>query len=191
MKVTSDFVFFWGKEDIFSQWNSASFVYEDILFKTAEHYMMFQKAVFFEYSDKSISDIKSIIAEERSLLANKYYETDNILVKILNASTPKKAKDLGKEVKFFNKQRWEAIVAKVLFKGNQLKFSQNKSLYDTFMSFKLQRFVEASPYDKIYGIGLKSSHPDASNPSRWRGQNILGDVLTQLRDYFIINPVHH
>lgn len=185
MKVTEDFVFFHGKKDIFSQWHNSAFTDKDIFFKTAEHFMMFQKCVFFEHKDKSVDAIKQIVTDGLA----KYQETSihsrNLLVRILEASTPKDAKALGKEVKFFNKQKWEAIVAKVLLRGNMLKFQQNPELLTQFLSFKTQRFVEASPFDRIYGIGLADSHPNASNPSYWRGQNILGDVLTQLRDYFL------
>ena len=147
--------------------------------------MMFQKGVFFEYKNTPVEFIKKSIQDGFDKVKETGIPSRNILVKILSAETPKEAKDLGKEVKYFNKAKWEAIVPKVLLRGNMLKFQQNPKLLEIFLNFKTQRFVEASPYDEIYGIGLAHSHPDASNPAKWRGQNILGNVLTQLRDYFL------
>lgn len=185
MKVTNNFVFFWGKEDICSQWHNRGFTDKGITFKTAEHYMMFQKAVFFEYKNKSAEEILTIVQNAMNKVKETGIPSRNILVRILEAKTPKEAKARGRDVRFFDKEKWEAIVAKVLFNGNKLKFSQNPDLYQQFMQYKTQRFVEASPFDDIYGIGMRDSHPDASNPACWRGRNILGDVLTALRDYFL------
>lgn len=185
MKVTEKFVYFWGKEDIFSQWHNRGFSDKDIHFKTAEHYMMFQKAVFFEYKKKSIDEIKAIIEKARQLQNETGKRSRNILVRILDAETPKKAKELGRDVRFFNKEKWEAVVKKILIKGNSLKFEQNEDLLKVFLSFKTQRFVEASPFDRIYGIGMRDSDPRASDPARWLGENILGDAFTELRDMLL------
>jgi ribA/ribD-fused uncharacterized protein len=45
--------------------------------------------------------------------------------------------------------------------------------------------VEASPVDKIWGIGLAADHPDAANPERWPGLNLLGIALMQVRSILI------
>ena len=42
--------------------------------------------------------------------------------------------------------------------------------------------VEASPVDKIWGIGLAADNPDAQNPLKWKGQNMLGFALMEVRD---------
>lgn len=42
--------------------------------------------------------------------------------------------------------------------------------------------VEASPVDKIWGIGMKDSQPDVQNPALWKGQNLLGFALMEVRD---------
>jgi hypothetical protein len=42
--------------------------------------------------------------------------------------------------------------------------------------------VEASPVDRIRGIGLSSSSPHATDRTRWRGLSLPGRILTRLRD---------
>tara|TARA_B100001105_G_C22311372_1_gene408266 strand:- start:261 stop:797 length:537 start_codon:yes stop_codon:yes gene_type:complete len=176
MRVTKEFVFFWGAEDFLSQWHPSSFNYEGLTFKTAEHWMMFQKAVLFDVPFDTAADIRNYLEQPKQSL--------HIANKIIRAETPKKAKALGKQVEKFNKPVWGKIVKPVLYRGNHLKLNQNPELMEQFLDFKGKRFVEASPYDKIYGIGMNALHPHATQPEKWQGQNILGDCFTQLsRDY--------
>lgn len=42
--------------------------------------------------------------------------------------------------------------------------------------------MEASPYDRIWGIQLSADTPEAQNPFRWRGENLLGFALMEVRD---------
>lgn len=42
--------------------------------------------------------------------------------------------------------------------------------------------VEASPRDRIWGIGMGKANTDAENPMKWRGRNLLGFALTEVRD---------
>lgn len=70
----------------------------------------------------------------------------------------------------------------IVLNGNWCKFSQNPSLRDFLLSTKDQVLVEASPYDAIWGIGLSADSPDAQNPHNWRGQNLLGFALMEVRD---------
>ena len=43
--------------------------------------------------------------------------------------------------------------------------------------------AEASPTDRIWGIGLGKNNPDALEPEKWRGQNLLGFTLMRVRDF--------
>jgi ribA/ribD-fused uncharacterized protein len=157
------FLFFWGhtvKDEItkacFSQWFPFEFEENGIIYKTAEHYMMAGKA--------------------------RLFNDNETLEKILKSDNPKQAKDLGRKVKNFDAQLWEENKYEIVKKGNFLKFSQNEKLKDFLLSTNDEILVEASPYDRIWGIGMLESDPKSQNPSLWSGENLLGFALMEVRD---------
>jgi len=159
------YIYFWGhhpknKEAIdkscLSQWYPSPFSVDGIHYLTAEHYMMAEKA-------KTFNDMDS------------FYE-------ILKADSPKEAKALGRKVKKFDAEIWDYVSQNIVYKGNFEKFSQNKEIKNFLLDTENHILVEASPYDKIWGIGLSQDSIEATNPEQWRGENILGFVLMQVRD---------
>ena len=102
--------------------------------------------------------------------------------KILNASTPKEQKMLGRRVKNFNAQNWNAVARDVVYLGNMAKFKQNKSLLLTLLNTAPKILVEASPTDVIWGIGLTEKQAIKRDPKTWPGTNWLGLTLTKVRD---------
>lgn len=138
-----------------SQWYESSFKIDGHWYQTAEHYMMAQKAKLFD--------------------ANDLFKT------ILNSKSPKEAKQLGRKVADFDSQLWDKRKFEFVVKGNLAKFSQNAALGHFLISTSKKILVEASPSDKIWGIGLKETDSKATNPSQWQGQNLLGFALMQVR----------
>ncbi len=153
MKTTNKYVFFWN--GIYSQWYSSRMTIDGIEYNCCEQYMMHQKALTFG---------------------------DTIIAKmILESSDPKEQKALGRKVSGFNKDKWDDVCIGIVFKGNLAKFSQNELLKKTLLSTDDKILVEASPYDKIWGIGLAEDHPDVEDPSKWKGLNLLGWSITMVK----------
>lgn len=158
-----EFLFFWGhrqsgnsvSKSCFSQWYESAFDVDGVNYKTAEHYMMAQKAHLFGDSD--------------------------IYGKILVANTPDEAKSLGRKVSGFNDDIWSAKCFDIVMNGNLEKFSQNESLRNFLLSTNDKVLVEASPVDPVWGIGLAADDEHAKNPSQWRGKNLLGFALMAVR----------
>ncbi|MFZ4931694.1 NADAR family protein [Chryseobacterium sp. Mn2064] len=157
------FLFFWGhtaKDEItkscFSQWCPGKFEEEGIIYRTAEHYMMAGKA--------------------------KLFNDGEMLEKILQSPSPNQVKSLGRKVKNFDPQLWEEHKYEIVKKGNLLKFSQNQKFKDFLLSTGEKTLVEASPYDKIWGIGMLETDRRAENPLLWQGENLLGFALMEVRD---------
>ncbi len=158
------YLFFWGHQSnrssvigkyCLSQWYIAPFEIDSIIYLSAEHFMMAEKA--------------------------RLFNDDIILNKILNSAHPGEAKLLGRQVNNFNQQVWENYRFTIAVNGNTAKFQQNKEI-GTFLINTLNRIlVEASPLDKIWGVGLSEDHIDVSNPSSWLGLNLLGFVLMKVR----------
>ena len=104
---------------------------------------------------------------------------------ILAADHPRQHKALGRKVKPFDVAVWKRECVAIVRAGNHAKFTQNPELLDKLLATKGTTLVEASPYDKIWGIGLAASDPRAKDPAQWKGQNLLGKILTELRDQLL------
>ncbi|MGV3523368.1 MAG: NADAR family protein [Candidatus Sericytochromatia bacterium] len=158
------YLFFWGHrgaaegeigKGCLSQWWPAPFEVEGVRYPTAEHWMMAQKAILF--------------GDHRCRQA------------ILSSDSPAEAKVLGRMVSGFDETRWLNQRWDVALRGNWYKFSQHPALGAWLLSTGEQVLVEASPLDRIWGIGLDQHHPDAPHPERWPGLNLLGFVLMEVR----------
>ena len=161
--MTNDnFIFFWGhtskivNKACLSQWYVAPFEIDGKRYICAEQYMMEQKALLFDNID----------------IAQKIMETDD----------PSAHKALGREITGFIEDKWNLHKYQFVLNANLAKFSQNQPLKDFILSTGSKILVEASPYDKIWGIGMSASDKNVSNPSFWQGQNLLGIALMEVRE---------
>ena len=159
------FIFFWKPtpaanggltKSCFSQWWDCKFTVDGVEYHTAEQYMMAQKAVLFG--------------------------DEKIRAEIMSASHPKQYKALGQKVSGFVQKIWDANCREIVVKGNVAKFSQNEDLRAFLLNTKERVLVEASPLDKIWGIGMGEDNPNCENPTLWNGTNFLGFCLMEVRD---------
>jgi ribA/ribD-fused uncharacterized protein len=159
-----EYLFFWGHTpkapgviDIscLSQWFPASFAVDGIVYPTAEHWMMAQKA--------------------------KLFDDEDAYARILQAEKPAVAKAIGREVKNFDAPAWQQQAFQIVVDGSFYKFSQNESLKTFLLQTGNKVLVEASPFDKIWGIGMAKSHKDINDPKKWKGTNWLGFALMEAR----------
>lgn len=111
---------------------------------------------------------------------------DNELARVmLETSDPKTVKDLGRKVANFNQEAWDKYKLDIVIAGNYLKFDQNPEWKErlTQVVRNRQYFVEASPYDRVWGIGIRASEARAGH--NWKGENLLGIALTNVAMMFI------
>ena len=106
----------------------------------------------------------------------------DIYQQIFQAKTPKEFKNLGKLVKNYDDTIWNLHKDRIVIEGNYAKFSQNPALKDFLLSTGDKILVEASPLDKIWGIGLEESDDRVLDPAQWQGENHLGFALMTVRD---------
>ena len=156
MSESSNFTFFWRSDSPFSQWHPSRFKIDGRRFNCAEQYMMYAKAVLFD---------DSATAE-----------------KILSARSPKQQKALGRKVCKFDEKRWKKQRESIVYRGNHAKFTQNEHLFEALMATGTTELVEASPVDRIWGVGMAADNPLIHDRGHWQGLNLLGKVLTRLRD---------
>lgn len=100
---------------------------------------------------------------------------------ILKAKDPKEQKALGRQVKGFKEDLWDLKKFEIVVQGNLYKFSQNEALKKELLATGERIIVEGSPYDSIWGVGLKWDDPKILDEKNWRGQNLLGKALMEVR----------
>jgi ribA/ribD-fused uncharacterized protein len=154
MKITNKFVFFWN--GIYSQWYKALMTIDNIEYNSCEQYMMHQKALLF--GDEEIAEL------------------------IMQEKNPKEQKKYGRMIKGFDKVLWDKNCLAIVYEGNLAKFRQNLGLRQEMLSTGNRFFVEASPLDNIWGIGLDENAEGIEDPSYWLGLNLLGQALTLVKN---------
>ena len=107
---------------------------------------------------------------------------DEAHMNVLRSPSPAAAKQVGRTVRHFDEARWNAQRFDIVVQGNIAKFGQNPAMRDFLLSTGDKVLVEASPRDRIWGIGMGASNPAATEPRQWRGQNLLGFALMAARD---------
>ena len=157
MRETDTHIFFWGEE--FSNWYDCQFVYKGHKFDNSEQAFMWEKA--------------------------KFFGDDEIAGRILKVSNPSMAKKLGRQVKNFDAEKWLMPGYRFMVDVNEAKFTQNEFLKQKLLSTGTKMLVEASPYDSIWGIGLGEADDAILNENNWKGLNLLGKALMDVRE--IIN----
>ncbi|WP_350447851.1 NADAR family protein [Pseudomonas solani] len=160
-----DYLYFWGHSSApgaplgkacFSQWFKSPFTQDGVRYATAEHWMMAGKA--------------------------RLFGDEQALERILAARTPADAKALGREVRGFDDARWRTHSFELVVEGNLGKFEQNPDMQRVLLGTGTKVLVEASPVDPVWGIGLAEADAAAREPATWRGLNLLGFALMQVRE---------
>ncbi|GAA3219506.1 hypothetical protein GCM10010468_43590 [Actinocorallia longicatena] len=138
-----------------SQWFQRDFEEEGVTYRSAEHYMMAGKARLF--GDAATEEL------------------------VLAAGHPQDAKKLGRGVRPFDGAVWDAERFEIVVRGNVAKFGSDPGLRSYLLGTGERVLVEASPVDRIWGIGLAARDERAARPSRWDGLNLLGFALMEAR----------
>ena len=160
-----EIIYFWGHrksmkkitDSCFSQWYDVCFEVNGVQYHTTEQYMMASKA--------------------------RLFGDDDALNKIMSAATPSEYKKMGRKVKGFDSALWDEKKGNIVVEGNKAKFAQNVELKEYLLSTGNAILVEASPYDTIWGIGMDKKTAMNSSVEDWRGENLLGCALMEVRDW--------
>lgn len=139
-----------------SNWYLSEFTIKNITFYSMEQYMMYQKAMLFQ----------DIITAEQ----------------ILQTSNQGHIKMLGHSVKNYDDIIWNGMRQLIVYEGLVAKFQQNEDLHQKLLHTNDAILAECAVQDRIWGIGLSMTDENRFNISKWRGQNLLGFALMQVRN---------
>lgn len=134
----------------------------NIQFWCSEQYFMLWKAILFYNQNQAVNG--------------------KIITNMLEKKYAGNYKDLGRMVEGFQQEVWDEHKYDIMKEACMFKFQQNPDLKEELLETENKLLVEASPYDRIWGIGLRSEDPNFLDMSKWRGKNLLGKVLMDVRD---------
>ncbi|MDP5209926.1 NADAR family protein [Microbulbifer sp. 2205BS26-8] len=157
------YLFFWGhrkpkkgiSKSCLSQWYESPFESDGNRFHTAEHFMMYEKAKLF--GDNSAAENSLAVAD------------------------PGAAKAIGRQVEGFDQELWDKKKFDIVVQANLAKFKGNQALKEFLLNTGDRVLVEASPVDKVWGVGLAEDDDKCQNPKKWKGLNLLGFALIAVR----------
>lgn len=159
------YIMFWGHrpsptgeitKTCLSNWWKSSYTAEGLTYSCTEQFMMAAKA--------------------------RLFGDEKIFNEIMNTYDQKQIKSLGRKVHNFDENIWNKHKFTIVYYGNLMKFSQDPRLKNFLLNTGDKILVEASPYDKIWGIQMSADEYGVENPLNWRGENLLGFALMQVRD---------
>ncbi|SAK83422.1 Swarming motility protein YbiA [Caballeronia arationis] len=156
MKQHGQYLAFFHDSDILSHWHRCEFTYMSLTFNHVEKFMMYAKANMF----------KDIETRDR----------------ILKTDTPMACKKLGRQVKGFDPAVWDKYKYRIILVGNREKYKQNPGLGRFLLDTDPNILVEGNPYDRIYGVGLHKDDPAIGDPANWRGENLCGRAIMEVRE---------
>ncbi len=165
------YLHFWGHRPLpdgrvgascLSQWWPSPFTVDGVRYATAEHWMMAGKARLFRDAE----------AERLALVAEH----------------PAEAKKAGRLVRGFDDAVWARERFRIVVEGSVHKFAAHPELRGFLLGTGERVLVEASPLDRVWGIGLAATDQGAGDPERWKGPNLLGFALMEARERLRATP---
>lgn len=154
LTIKNGYAFFWKQWP--SNWEHSPFKIDNIQYNCVEQYMMAEKA--------------------------RLFNDNETLNKILATENPREQKALGRKVKNFTDKEWNKVRFDVVLKATLEKYRQNPKLQELLLAIGDLYFVEASPMDKVWGIGMSETDPNICDKNNWKGLNLLGQVINKARD---------
>ncbi|MBR5975613.1 MAG: NADAR family protein [Clostridiales bacterium] len=141
----------------FCNWYPAEFDYAGRHYLHSEQFMMYQKVMMF--GQNALGD------------------------EIMRTADPEQCKILGREFfDGFDAALWKKTRFVVVKRGIRAKFAQNPSMMETLLATGNAILAECSPRDKDWGILLSTSDPEVQDITKWKGENLLGQVLMEVRE---------
>ncbi len=152
-EIRDGYALFWGQWP--SNWQVSFMTVDGVQYNCVEQYMMAEKA--------------------------KFFGDEGTRSRILASGEPKEQKALGRLVKGFDEATWEKSRYDIVLRGTIEKYRQNPELRSLLLATGNAEFVECSPTDRVWGIGMRRQDPGSTDPKRWRGLNLLGKAINEAR----------
>lgn len=173
MRITDKYVFFY--KDWLSNYQRTKFKFD----------VNFNQWINPEYPEGTDASVYEFTSTEQAFMYYKalYFDNQELADKILEEHNPDKCRRMGRQVTRYDDTKWSKIRYEVFYRLNLAKYTQDSILRKKLLEPKFDDkiFVEASPIDKIWGVGLDENNPLIDDEYNWKGQNLLGQIITKIR----------
>ena len=157
------FIPFFTKNDVFSNFFECKIVVNNQNYHSSEQYLFAEKALVMDNNEFN--------------------------QRIMKSKEPKYCKKLGEELSWpEGVESWRDFAQQKLKFVNISKYTQNKHLLKTLFDTFPSTLVETNEYDRFWGIGLRKTDPDVQHPEKWKGENTMGKLLTEIRNELMADP---
>lgn len=135
---------------------------------------------FFELDGRKYNWSEQAFMVEKALCFHDMEAVDRIMA----AESPNQCKQIGREVKNYDDKVWSEKRVDAMYKVVKAKFEQDEKCRKFLLNpkFEGKKFVEGSPFDKIWGVGIDYRDDRVDDETKWNGQNLLGKTLDRVRD---------
>lgn len=174
MRITNKYVFFY--KDWLSNYQRTRFKFD----------VNFNQWINPDYPEGTDASTYEFTSTEQAFMYYKalYFDNQELADEIIKEHNPNKCRLMGRQVKGYNDEKWSKVRYEVFYRLNLAKYTQDKNLQKKLLDLKFDNkiFVEASPIDRIWGVGLDENNPLIDDKENWKGTNFLGKILTEVRE---------
>ena len=110
-----------------------------------------------------------------------FFKDTDAAAKSLRITNPYQLIDLQKEIVNVDRRRWEHEAKRILYLANMAKYTQNISAREALLNTADDVIGEAS-FSRTWGIGMSIGDVRALNTDRWKGRNVMGNILMNIRE---------
>lgn len=158
MLTTDTHVFFYSGRQAFSNWHHSPD-------------QLIMRGLSFDHSEGAFMAMKAWFFMDLDAVAACHAEKDPCAVKAI-----------GRTIRGYDDAAWSLVRLGFMAYVNLLKYRQNPEMAAELLGTGDRTLVEASPVDQVWGVGLAEDDPLIQSPSNWRGTNLLGVALMQVRE---------
>jgi ribA/ribD-fused uncharacterized protein len=157
MRSTDTHIYFWGS--FLSNWipSNLNIPYDKRNFSNSEQLFMYLKAKYFGDTEMA----------ERI---------------VIEGTHPRDAKNLGRNVQGYQEKKWDEVRKDAMLTAVYYKFATNSDLKKKLLATGDKILVEGTPFDSIWGVMIRWDDDRILDEKNWKGQNLLGKVLMEVRN---------
>lgn len=122
--------------------------------------------------------------DNENVINVKWAMYNSTLCRCLRSEIPREHKYFGRQARLFQSDVWDKASMDIVVSASVARAEKDDELANVYRNSGTRRFVEGSPLDKIWGVGLRYDAKPIEDPRNWKGENRLGTCHDRARKIF-------